>query len=74
MPWSIILEVNFGSSSSRKQLNPSTNMSKLFAIVLVFATICLLWATAAPTQILDAQTAINKIIGKLLFASESALP
>ncbi|XP_023171486.1 uncharacterized protein LOC111599896 [Drosophila hydei] len=37
-------------------------MSKLFAIVLVFATICLLWATAAPTQILDAQTAINKII------------
>ncbi|XP_017865833.1 PREDICTED: uncharacterized protein LOC108615679 [Drosophila arizonae] len=37
-------------------------MSKLFAIVLLFVTVCLFLANAAPAQILDAQTAISKII------------
>ncbi|EDW58780.1 uncharacterized protein [Drosophila virilis] len=37
-------------------------MSKPFAIVLVFAAVCLILANAAPAQLLDAQTAINKII------------
>lgn len=42
-------------------------MSKfiVFALVLVAACLILVNAAPAPEQILDAQTAINKIIGKL---------
>lgn len=42
-------------------------MSKfiIFALVLVAACLILVNAAPAPEQILDAQTAINKIIGKL---------
>ncbi|KAL7736900.1 hypothetical protein ACLKA6_008778 [Drosophila palustris] len=37
-------------------------MSKFIVFALVIATVCLILVNAAPTQILDAQTAINKII------------
>lgn len=37
----------------------------VFALVLVAACLILVNAAPAPEQILDAQTAINKIIGKL---------
>jgi len=43
-------------------------MSKFIVFALVIATICLILVNAAPApdaQILDAKTAINKIIGKL---------
>lgn len=43
-------------------------MSKFIVFALVLAAACLILASAAPapdSQILDAQTAINKIIGEL---------
>lgn len=43
-------------------------MSKFIVFALVLAAVCLILASAAPapdSQILDAQTAINKIIGEL---------
>jgi len=44
-------------------------MSKFIVFALVIATICLILVNAAPapdSQILDAKTAISKIIGKLI--------
>lgn len=51
-------------------------MSKFIVFALVLAAVCLILASAAPapdSQILDAQTAINKIIGELPHLSPQAI-